>query len=176
MPSCIAVNPHIISELYQPSRVPVLREGATGCLRQGTLLLANHPKTMLSWHQWSKSDGHFLRAHIHLNSGQNRAVFRSQRHFNHPDASPNDSTTVFRFSSTVYFLALLKRSHISNSIENCGSFPQWLAQKAWQCCWLPEMQITRLASTEIRSFISHSKSIQSSWNLIFSLAWVKMCI
>lgn len=76
--------------------------------------------------------------------------------------------------SKIDFLALFKSSHIRNSTENSGSFPQWLAQKAWQCCWLPEMQITRLTSIEIRSFISNAKLMEPSWNLIFILTCVKM--
>lgn len=74
------------------------------------------------------------------------------------------------------FLALLKSSRMRKSTENCRSFPQWLAQKAWKYSWLPEMQIARRTSVEIRSFISTSKSIEPSWNLIFILTGMKMNI
>lgn len=113
---------------------------------------------------------------VYLNSGQQREVFRSQRSFIYPDAAPNNSTSGFSFLSEIDLLALLKSSHTRNLTENCRNFPPWLAQKARQCRWLPEMQMARLTSIEIRSFISNSKLTESSWNLIFVPTCVKMHI
>lgn len=165
--SITAVNPHIISKLCQRSRVPTLRVGATLWDRAPCYCPAT-PR-QLSWHPWSKSDGCFLRAHVRLNSGQTRAAF-GQRHFIHPEAAPNDTTKGSPTNSPSQMLSYKPFS------RKLWKFPTVTGQKAWQSCWRPEMQITRLATTEIRSCISHSKSIESSRNLIFSLTCVKTCI